>query len=25
VVLWDLVRSDPALLTQGMWVQFRAA
>jgi KipI family sensor histidine kinase inhibitor len=23
-VLWDLVRSDPALLTQGMWVQFRA-
>jgi KipI family sensor histidine kinase inhibitor len=24
-VLWDLVRSDPALLTQGMWVQFRAA
>jgi KipI family sensor histidine kinase inhibitor len=25
VVLWDLMRSDPALLTQGMWVQFRAA
>ncbi|OBA60399.1 allophanate hydrolase [Mycobacterium sp. 1100029.7] len=25
VVLWDLVRSDPALLTRGMWVQFRAA
>ncbi|MCV7429133.1 5-oxoprolinase subunit B family protein [Mycobacterium montefiorense] len=24
-VLWDLVRSEPALLTQGMWVQFRAA
>jgi KipI family sensor histidine kinase inhibitor len=24
-VLWDLMRSDPALLTQGMWVQFRAA
>ncbi|WAJ45720.1 allophanate hydrolase subunit 1 [Mycobacterium sp. Aquia_216] len=24
-VLWDLVRPDPALLTQGMWVQFRAA
>ncbi|MEE3063790.1 MAG: allophanate hydrolase subunit 1 [Actinomycetota bacterium] len=24
-VLWDLTRSDPALLTQGMWVQFRAA
>ncbi|MGZ4528073.1 MAG: 5-oxoprolinase subunit B family protein [Mycobacterium sp.] len=23
-VLWDLDRSDPALLTQGMWVQFRA-
>jgi KipI family sensor histidine kinase inhibitor len=23
-VLWDLERSDPALLTQGMWVQFRA-
>ncbi|MEE6178761.1 5-oxoprolinase subunit B family protein [Mycobacterium sp. 050134] len=22
--LWDLGRSDPALLTQGMWVQFRA-
>jgi KipI family sensor histidine kinase inhibitor len=25
VVLWDLVRSDPALLTRGMWVQFRDA
>jgi KipI family sensor histidine kinase inhibitor len=25
VVLWDLVRTNPALLTQGMWVQFRAA
>ena len=24
-VLWDLERADPALLTQGMWVQFRAA
>jgi KipI family sensor histidine kinase inhibitor len=24
-VLWDLARSDPALLTPGMWVQFRAA
>ncbi|HEY0225993.1 MAG TPA: allophanate hydrolase subunit 1 [Mycobacterium sp.] len=24
-LLWDLDRSDPALLTQGMWVQFRAA
>jgi KipI family sensor histidine kinase inhibitor len=24
-VLWNLDRSDPALLTQGMWVQFRAA
>lgn len=23
-VLWDLRRPDPALLTQGMWVQFRA-
>lgn len=23
-VLWDLGRGDPALLTQGMWVQFRA-
>jgi KipI family sensor histidine kinase inhibitor len=23
-VLWDLERSNPALLTQGMWVQFRA-
>ena len=23
-VLWDLERPDPALLTQGMWVQFRA-
>jgi KipI family sensor histidine kinase inhibitor len=23
-VLWDLDRRDPALLTQGMWVQFRA-
>jgi len=25
VVLWDIERSDPALLTRGMWVQFRAA
>ncbi len=24
-VLWDLQRPDPALLTQGMWVRFRAA
>lgn len=24
-VLWDLDRPNPALLTQGMWVQFRAA
>jgi KipI family sensor histidine kinase inhibitor len=24
-VLWDIERPDPALLTQGMWVQFRAA
>ncbi|BBZ46245.1 allophanate hydrolase [Mycobacterium parmense] len=24
-VLWDLARPVPALLTQGMWVQFRAA
>ena len=24
-VLWDLDRADPALLTPGMWVQFRAA
>ena len=24
-VLWDIDRPDPALLTQGMWVQFRAA
>ncbi|MEC4762660.1 allophanate hydrolase subunit 1 [Mycobacterium sherrisii] len=24
-VLWDLQRPDPALLTRGMWVQFRAA
>jgi KipI family sensor histidine kinase inhibitor len=24
-VLWDLNRPDPSLLTQGMWVQFRAA
>lgn len=24
-VLWDLDRPSPALLTQGMWVQFRAA
>jgi allophanate hydrolase subunit 1 len=24
-VLWDLERPSPALLTQGMWVQFRAA
>jgi KipI family sensor histidine kinase inhibitor len=23
-VLWDIERPDPALLTQGMWVQFRA-
>jgi allophanate hydrolase subunit 1 len=23
-VLWDLERPSPALLTQGMWVQFRA-
>ncbi len=23
-ILWDLNRSNPALLTQGMWVQFRA-
>ena len=23
-VLWDLARTNPALLTQGMWVQFRA-
>lgn len=23
-ILWDLQRPDPALLTQGMWVQFRA-
>jgi KipI family sensor histidine kinase inhibitor len=23
-VLWDIERTDPALLTQGMWVQFRA-
>ncbi|OBF02866.1 allophanate hydrolase [Mycobacterium sp. ACS4054] len=23
-VLWDIDRPDPALLTQGMWVQFRA-
>jgi KipI family sensor histidine kinase inhibitor len=23
-VLWDIERSNPALLTQGMWVQFRA-
>jgi KipI family sensor histidine kinase inhibitor len=23
-ILWDLGRPDPALLTQGMWVQFRA-
>ncbi|WP_237072420.1 carboxyltransferase domain-containing protein, partial [Mycobacterium avium] len=23
-VLWDLQRPNPALLTQGMWVQFRA-
>jgi KipI family sensor histidine kinase inhibitor len=23
-VLWDIERADPALLTQGMWVQFRA-
>ena len=25
VVLWDLERPNPALLTQGMWVQFRAS
>ena len=25
VGLWDIERSDPALLSQGMWVQFRAA
>jgi KipI family sensor histidine kinase inhibitor len=24
-ILWDLDRPNPALLTQGMWVQFRAA
>lgn len=24
-VLWDIERPDPALVTQGMWVQFRAA
>ena len=24
-VLWDIDRPNPALLTQGMWVQFRAA
>lgn len=24
-VMWDIDRADPALLTQGMWVQFRAA
>ena len=24
-VLWDIERPDPALLTQGMWVQFRAS
>jgi KipI family sensor histidine kinase inhibitor len=24
-VLWDIARPDPALLTQGMWVQFRAS
>jgi KipI family sensor histidine kinase inhibitor len=24
-VLWDIERPNPALLTQGMWVQFRAA
>ncbi len=24
-VLWDIDRPDPALLTQGMWVRFRAA
>jgi allophanate hydrolase subunit 1 len=23
--LWDLERPDPALLTPGMWVQFRSA
>jgi hypothetical protein len=23
-VLWDIERPSPALLTQGMWVQFRA-
>jgi allophanate hydrolase subunit 1 len=25
VVLWDIDRPNPALLTPGMWVQFRAA
>jgi KipI family sensor histidine kinase inhibitor len=25
LVLWDIDRPDPALLTSGMWVQFRAA
>jgi KipI family sensor histidine kinase inhibitor len=25
IVLWDIDRPDPALLTPGMWVQFRAA
>jgi KipI family sensor histidine kinase inhibitor len=25
VVLWDIDRTDPALLTPGIWVQFRAA
>jgi allophanate hydrolase subunit 1 len=25
VVLWDIYRPNPALLTPGMWVQFRAA
>lgn len=24
-VLWDIDRPNPALLTQGMWVRFRAA
>jgi allophanate hydrolase subunit 1 len=24
-VLWDIDRPHPALLTPGMWVQFRAA
>jgi allophanate hydrolase subunit 1 len=24
-VLWDIDRPDPALLTPGTWVQFRAA